>query len=54
MTGMNEIIPYIFLIFFIGMWIFVSKVLSFMGGWKDLSEYYRTEEQFRGKGLGKF
>ena len=20
-----------------------------MGGWKDLSEYYRTEEQFRGK-----
>jgi hypothetical protein len=42
-------VPYVFPILFVGMWIFVSKLLSYMGGWNSLSEYYKSEEQFSGK-----
>lgn len=35
--------------FFIVMWAFLSVLIAHIGGWSQLSEYYRTDQPFSGK-----
>ena len=49
---MNELIekyPYLFPLFFICMWIFVSKLIALLGGWKLLADCYPSRKPFQGK-----
>ena len=39
----------LFPVFFAAMWIAVSSLLSRMGGWNSLGEYYRSAGAFSGK-----
>lgn len=47
----EEAFPFLFPIFFIGMWIIVSFLLARMGGWSHLAESYQSQAQFTGKKL---
>jgi hypothetical protein len=45
----EEILPLLFPIFFIGMWIVVSFLLAVIGGWSRLAGYYQSQAEFTGK-----
>ena len=46
-----DAIPYFFPFFFIGMWVFVTYILSKMG-WSDLVENFKLERSFSGRRIG--
>ena len=39
----------LFPVFFVAMWLFVSFLLSAMGGWRALAEHYTAQSPFQGK-----
>ena len=43
-----KFIPLLSPLLLISMWMFVSKILSLIGGWHSLSEKYRSEANFSG------
>ena len=49
MNELYENIPYLFPIFFIFMWLFVSFLLSMFGGWRRLNENYPDGDNFQGE-----
>ncbi len=49
MNDIIEKIPYLFPVFFIGMWVFVSFLLSLFGGWRNLGSIYLADGNFAGE-----
>lgn len=45
----EEIFPFLFPLFFIGMWIVVCFLLAIIGGWSRLAESYQAHAEFTGK-----
>ncbi len=45
---LEYIIPFLFPIFFIGLWVMVCLLLSTIGGWSRLAEHYRSPTDFTG------
>ena len=43
-----QYLPIIFPIFFVCMWVTVSYVLGFIGGWHELAQRFRLQSSFRG------
>jgi len=37
--------PYLFPLFFVGMWLFISATFSFTSGWWSLAQYFRASER---------
>lgn len=49
MNGFEEIFPFVFPFFFVGMWCFVLRLLSFMSGWTKLAGQFHFSDKFEGK-----
>lgn len=49
MVEIIEKIPYLFPVFFISIWVFVSFLLSVAGGWRNLGKIYLADGAFDGK-----
>lgn len=45
----EEAFPFLFPIFFIGIWVTVCFLLARIGGWSRLAEYYQSQVPFTGK-----
>lgn len=45
----EALLPFLFPVFFIGMWVFVLLLVAMLGGWSRLAEYYRTQTRFEGQ-----
>lgn len=46
---MNEFISMFFPFIFVGMWIFISMLLSFISGWHSLQKIHKRNNSFNGK-----
>jgi hypothetical protein len=49
MKEFETIFPFVFPLFFVGMWCLVLRILSFVSGWAQLAELFYHPEKFRGK-----
>jgi hypothetical protein len=48
MNEFEDIFTFIFPFFFIGMWCFVLRILSYMSGWTQLAERFHHSKKFQG------
>jgi len=49
MEQFKVIVPILLLLFFAGLWILISKIISVMSGWTKLAERYYSEQTFAGR-----
>ena len=49
MKNIEQLLPFIFPFFFVGLWCIVLRVLSVTSGWTDLAEKFQSQELFRGE-----
>lgn len=47
--NIETIIPFLFPIFFVAMWVFVLQLIARLGGWSRLAESYQTYTRFEGQ-----
>ncbi len=49
-NGDLPVVPFAigFPIFFVGLWVFITFIISRVGGWSTLAEHYRTQQPFFG------
>ena len=41
--------PFLFVLFFVGLWVFISVVISHVGGWQELAGIYSSADRFQGR-----